>query len=68
MHPEISQYISKHFKKLKGEIDSNTRITGGFNISLLDFRGGTVVKNLPAHAGNMASIPGLGKLHMPWGK
>ena len=30
-----------------------------------DFPGGTVVKNLPANAGDMGSIPGLGRFHMP---
>ena len=29
-----------------------------------DFPGGTVVKNLPANAGDMGSIPGLGRSHM----
>ena len=32
----------------------------------LDFPGGPVVKNLPANAGDMASVPGLGGSHMPW--
>ena len=30
-----------------------------------DFFGGTVVKNLPASAGDMGLIPGLGRSHMP---
>ena len=30
-----------------------------------DFSGGAVVKNLPANAGDTASIPGLGRSHMP---
>ena len=30
-----------------------------------DFPGGTVVKNLPANAGNMGSSPGPGRSHMP---
>ena len=29
------------------------------------FSGGTVVKNLPADAGDMGSSPGLGRYHMP---
>ena len=29
-----------------------------------DFPGGTVVKNPPASAGDMGSIPGLGRSHM----
>ena len=30
------------------------------------FPGGSVVKNPPANAGDMGSIPGPGRLHMPW--
>ena len=32
-----------------------------------DFAGGPVVKNSPANAGDMGSIPGPGRSHMPWG-
>ena len=35
--------------------------------NLVDFPGGTVVKNLPANAGDMGSIPGLGRFHTPRG-
>ena len=31
-----------------------------------DFPGSTMVKNPPANAGDMGSIPGLGRFHMPW--
>ena len=31
------------------------------------FPGGPVVKNLPTNAGDMGSIPGSGRSHMPWG-
>ena len=31
---------------------------------LLDFAGGSVVKNLPANAGDMGSISGLGRSHI----
>ena len=31
-----------------------------------DFPGGTVVKNLPANAGDMGVSPGLGRYHMLW--
>ena len=34
-------------------------------VKLRDFPGGTVVKNRPANAGNMCSIPGPGRSHMP---
>ena len=40
----------------------------GFLISkvrIRDFPGGTVVKNSPANAGDMGSIPGLGRSHIP---
>ena len=30
------------------------------------FPGGTVVKNLPANAGDMGSRPGPGRSHMAW--
>ena len=33
---------------------------------LLGFPGDTVVKNLPANAGDMGSSPGPGRSHMPW--
>ena len=36
--------------------------------SVLDFPGGPGFKNLPANAGNMGSIPGPGRFHIPWGK
>ena len=29
----------------------------------MDFPGGPVIKNLPANAGDMGSIPGPGRLH-----
>ena len=35
-------------------------------IIIKGFPGGSVVKNLPANAGNMGSIPGLGGSHVPW--
>ena len=31
----------------------------------MDFPGGSVVKNLPANAGNTGLIPFLGRFHMP---
>ena len=35
-------------------------------IKLGGFPGGTVVKNLPANAGDMGSSPGPGRCHVPW--
>ena len=34
--------------------------------TLLGFPGGSVVKNLPANAGGLSSIPDPGRSHMPW--
>ena len=36
--------------------------------SLEDFPGGSVVKNPPASAEDMHSIPGPGRLHVLWSK
>lgn len=33
-----------------------------------DFPGGPEVKSLPANAGDVSSIPGLGRSHTPWSK
>ena len=32
----------------------------------MDFSGGPAVKNLLASAGDIGSVPGLGRSHMPW--
>ena len=37
-----------------------------FKASSWDFPGGTVVKNLPANAGDTSLNPGPGRSHMPW--
>ena len=37
-----------------------------FNIEKMDFPGGAVDKKPPADAGNMGSIPGLGRFHVLW--
>ena len=34
-------------------------------LCFVDFPGGPVIKNLPDNAGDMGSIPGLGRFHMP---
>ena len=38
-----------------------------YQMPVLDFPGGPVVKNLSANVGDMGSIPGLGRSHMPQG-
>ena len=35
-------------------------------LALMGFLVGSVVKNSPANAGDMGSIPGLERFHMPW--
>ena len=35
------------------------------NIGLMDFPGGSVVKNLPDNGGDTGSIPDPGRSHMP---
>ena len=39
-----------------------------FKIDHQGFPGGTVVKNLPANAGDMGLISGPGRSHMLWSK
>ena len=34
----------------------------------IGFPGGPVIENLPTNAGDMRSICGLGRFHMPWGQ
>ena len=36
--------------------------------NILDFPGGPVVEKPPANAGDVGSIPGLGRSHLPRGK
>ena len=42
----------------------NAQLEGQKN-AVLDFPGGSVVKNPPANAGDTGSSPGLGRSHMP---
>ena len=39
---------------------------GQFKNTLQGFPGGSVVKNPPANAGDIGSIPSLGRFHTPW--
>ena len=39
---------------------------GQFKNTLQGFPGGLGVKNPPANAGDISSIPSLGRFHMPW--
>ena len=61
-HPTSHQRTSKDSgtDSTTMEVGTQERLkTGG-----LDFPGGTVVRNLPANAGDTGLIPGLGRSHM----
>ena len=47
-------YLDKYYYSLFTEFTSSLRVERGF-------RGGSVVKNLPANAQNAGSIPGVGQ-------
>ena len=51
-------------KKSPGQNGFTGEFYQTFKGELIDFPGGTVVKNMPANAGDMGSIPGLGRSHM----
>ena len=54
-----SHCILKYHLPKKMPVSLKNIINGGFC-------GGTVVKNLPASAGDTGSSPGLERSHMPW--
>ena len=59
------KYISTHRKKTLHKC-SQQHYLCELKSRNKDFLGGTLVKNLPANAGDMGSIPGPGKSHQPW--
>ena len=70
---EFRVMIVKKIKELGRRMDAQSQKLEVFNRNLesikndkQDFPGGSVVKNLPANAGDTGSIPGLGRSHMPW--
>ena len=52
-------------KKLYNHQELQKKYLMKFNIHSQDFPGGIVVKNPPANAGDVDSIPGAGRSHMP---
>ena len=54
-----------HMRKLR-VLKATQRILTDMRLEIRgrDFPGGSVVKNLPAKAGDMGSIPGPGRFHM----
>ena len=54
--------IQKHYLSENNPLDIFI-----FKMCNLDYPGGLVVRNLPANAGDIGSIPVPGRFHMPWG-
>ena len=50
---------------VRKESDTTERLNNNLNMELLDFPGGAVHKSLPANSGDIGSIPGPGRFHMP---
>ena len=63
--PQAVWVQPKKKKKRKKERKRRKERTRLKIIRYWGFPGGTVVKNPPANAGHMGSIPGLGRSHMP---
>ena len=58
--PTLPEQLGTGRVSARGAESQRRRFKGG----LLGFPGGTVVKNLPANAGDTGSIPGPGRSHM----
>ena len=54
-------------QKVKRERQTKGEIPQRVNSAWQDFPGGLVVKDAPADAGDMGSIPGPGRFHTPQG-
>ena len=63
---EINTFKNKKLKKKSGEIALKVNSVRNSKCHKSVFPGGSVVKNLPANAGDMGSTSGLGRSHMPW--
>ena len=48
-------------------VESSLLVSSCLRSSKQDFPGGPLVKNLPVNAGDMGSIPGQGRFHVPRG-
>ena len=48
-------------------LPENVNMTPPYLKKTWDFSGGPEVKNLPCHARDVDSVPGLGRFRMPWG-
>ena len=56
--------IKTQLSKIYGILGTSL-VVQWLRLRLLGFPGGAVVENLPANSGDMGSIPGLGRSHMP---
>ena len=61
--PGWSSALLSHLAFVEGDSESECVKSRGWR----DFPGGPMVRNLPANAGVMGSIPGRGRFHMPEG-
>ena len=69
-HQMKTKNIKVHYLNVDYVVTVRTdKINGGkgsIRNTFGDFPGGAVDRNPPANAKDMGSIPGLGRLHMPW--
>ena len=64
MFPSLQQIKLVQIFQILIDVLSTER--GMLKYPIMDFPGGAVVKNLPANAGDMSSIPGPGRFHRLW--
>ena len=59
----VNTYWTFYIKKITFKCDNDVVMLKPLS---LDFPGGSVVKNVPASAGDTGASPGPGRSHMPW--
>ena len=52
-------------QSMGSQSDTTEQLNNNLNMESLDFPGGAVHKNLPASSGDIVSIPGPGRFHVP---
>ena len=66
LHQQTKVNENKEYGFLNSKLNALERLAKNeLRKEFRDFSDGLVVKNLPANAGDMGSIPGLGRFHMP---
>ena len=66
LHQQTKVNENKEYGFLNSKLNALERLAKNeLRKEVRDFSDGLVVKNLPANAGDMGSIPGLGRFHMP---